>query len=247
MSQPPSLLPPHDITASVDRLPDTVLSDTFLLVKSASTAWDHQQRTPFALACVSRRWRMIALSTPALWGYVNSLLPAKRVIAHLTRSRKVPVKLWLDIPYAKMNTATLEDVFRRLGDNIWARIRDLIVMLDYERPRLSRLAVDTLNAAFDAGHTGVFDEITVAVIADFWGCEDIEPSNELCLHLPNCQTLRILSLTQVDLSLKHLTQVSSLPLLQELSLERIYVGLLDLLFPLLNIVPNLVKLSLEAC
>ncbi|KAG9123092.1 hypothetical protein FRC07_000237 [Ceratobasidium sp. 392] len=167
------------MNALVYRLPDTVLSDIFLLVKSASPARGYQSRMPFALACVSCRWRVIALSTSALWNCVDVLLPAERAVTHLRRSRQVPIQVWLDVFRAGVNAAVLEDAFRRLNIDMWPRVRCLVAMLDYERPQLNRLTVDTLNTVFNAGHTGFFHEITLAVIAKFRDSDNITPSNEL--------------------------------------------------------------------
>ncbi|KAG8737277.1 hypothetical protein FRC10_008382 [Ceratobasidium sp. 414] len=244
MSQPPNS---PSSRALVNNLPESILSDIFLLVKSASTSRDHQLRTPFALATVSRYWRMIALSTSRLWDFLDTLLPAERAMTHMVLSSHTPMQVLLDIFYANMNTTTLTNIFHALGTDIWTRAQDLIIMLDYERPTLSKLTMDTLNGVIDAGHPGVFQKITIAVLIDSFDPEEAEPDNELCLHLPNSQMLRSLCLEQVDLSLKHLAHVTSFPLLRELGLKRIYVGLENLLFPLLNLVPNLVKLSLDSC
>ncbi|KAG9098037.1 hypothetical protein FS749_004871 [Ceratobasidium sp. UAMH 11750] len=107
--------------------------------------------------------------------------------------------------------------------------------------------MDTLNSVMGVNHPVVFQEITVAVLVDSFDPDDAEPSNALRLHLPNSQILRCLHLEQVAPSLNHLAHVSPLPLLQELDLKRIYIELGTLLFPLLSLVPNLVKLSLDSC
>ncbi|KAG9079544.1 hypothetical protein FRC06_007676, partial [Ceratobasidium sp. 370] len=135
-----------------------------------------------------------------------------------------------------MNTATLTNIFRTRGTDIWTRTQDLSIMLDYERPKLSKLIMDTLNSVINAGHSGVFQKITITVIIDCTDPDEAEPDSELCLHLPNSQMLRILRLEQVDLSLKHLAYVFSLPLLQELESSNVFI-----------IVPNLVRLSLDGC
>ncbi|KAG9086711.1 hypothetical protein FS749_003434 [Ceratobasidium sp. UAMH 11750] len=233
--------------ALVDILPDSILSDIFLHVKSACTGWDHQIRTPFALATVSRRWRTIALSTSRLWDFLDVLLPNERATTHLVRSSHAPMKVWLDIFHANMNTTTLTNIFHARGTDIWTRAYDLGIMLDYERPKLSKLTMDTLNGVIDAGHHGVFQKITIVVVIDCFDPDEVEPDTELCLYLPDSPILRSLCLEQVALSLKHLSHVSSLPLLQELELKRIYIDMEDLLFPLLSLVPNLVKLSLDSC
>ncbi|KAG8708395.1 hypothetical protein FRC08_018921 [Ceratobasidium sp. 394] len=141
MSQPLNYPSPQ---APVDILPGSILSDIFLHVKSASTHWDHQIRTPFTLATVSRRWRTIALSTSRLWDYVDGFLPTERAMAHLTRSRHVPMRVWLDIFRAYTpDRATLTNIFHTLGTNIWTHARDLIVLLDYKHPSFSHCRTST--------------------------------------------------------------------------------------------------------
>ncbi|KAG8718758.1 hypothetical protein FRC08_004424 [Ceratobasidium sp. 394] len=146
-----------------------------------------------------------------------------------------------------MNTTTLTNTFHTRGTDIWTRAHDLCIMLDYERPKLSKLTMDTLNGVIDTGHHGIFQKITIAVIIGCFNPDGVEPGTELCLYFPDSPIFRSLCLEQVDLSLKHLSHVSSLPLLQELELKRIYVDMGDLLFPLLRLVPNLVRLSLDSC
>ncbi|KAG8718761.1 hypothetical protein FRC08_004427, partial [Ceratobasidium sp. 394] len=217
MSQPPNSSPSQ---ALVDILPDSILSDIFLHAKSASPGWYQQIRAPFALATVSRRWHAIALSTSRLWDYMDALLPIERTMTHLTRSRHVPMRVWLDIFRAyTVDCATLTGIFHTLGTDIWNRARDLIVLLDYQCPSLSQLTLDTLNSMIGANHPVVFEKITVTVLIDSFDPDDAELSNALRLHLPNSQILRCLRLEQVAPSLNHLAHVSPLPLLQELDLK----------------------------
>ncbi|KAG8712719.1 hypothetical protein FRC08_014170 [Ceratobasidium sp. 394] len=231
------------INAPIDRLPEHVLSSIFVTVRIGA-GWSNirRMRVPYILASVSRHWRMTALSTSRLWDFVDLSLRSEHLATHLARSKNQPIKV--NIFLGKDGSVNVQESLRILGEkHNWTRIEHLDITSDLECLTVGGAVIDALNSAINVNPIGIFQTISVHVTG-FNGDMDIG-SGELHLRVPQYQTLRRLSLVHVALS--PIPGVPSLPWLglEHVELKYVDVGLPDLLFPLLDLAPNLTYLSLH--
>ncbi|KAG8718760.1 hypothetical protein FRC08_004426 [Ceratobasidium sp. 394] len=236
------------INTPIDCLPEHVLSGIFVLLCRSWSAIDggwgriRRPRVPYVLASVSRHWRATALSTSKIWGFVDLSLRSEHLATHLARSKNQPITVNLFL--GEDGNVDVQEALRILGEKQnWARIEHLSIGLGFEGPRVSGPVVEALNNAINANPTGIFQTISVHVMA-FNG--DMGAGlGELHLRIPQSQTLRSISLIHVALS--PMLGIPSSPWLEleRVELRYVDVGLQDLLFPLLDLALNLTYLSLN--
>ncbi|KAG8714980.1 hypothetical protein FRC08_011172 [Ceratobasidium sp. 394] len=231
----------------VECLPDTVLSSIFVLLCRSWDATDAgwrgigQQRVPYVLASVSRRWRAVALSTSRLWEYVDLSLLSELLATHLARSKSVPIDV--DLGSRKAINVDTQESLRILGETRnWARVRYLDATLGFEPPIVTNRVIDALNSAIDANPADALESIHITV-QDRRDTTGIEPE-KLHLHVPQSQALETIDLHGISL---FRLPLSPLPRLECLRLADVYVSLPNLLLPLLELTPNLETLSLGGC
>ncbi|KAG8775896.1 hypothetical protein FRC12_001215 [Ceratobasidium sp. 428] len=229
---------------SFDHLPDSVISDIFVVIWCTWPAWYdvREGRIPYILAAVSRRWRAIALSTSKIWTFVDLSLRAERLATHLTRSKNLPleVKLVLD----EDSDIDVRESLRMLKEtDIWARTGRLDARLSLEHVAL---LVDALNAATTINSRSVLQSIAIVTFVrrDRRINNTPEQSN---LRIPQSQALCAIDMDCVGIF--PILDPPSSPLLglQRLVLERVEVTIPDSLLPFLELTPNLEKLILRHC
>jgi hypothetical protein len=184
------------------------------------------------------------LSTCRLWNSVRLSSCIKHLSTQLGRSGHLPIDVRFNIHLLRnISLKTLQESLCLLQNN-WSRIQDLDLVLN--DPKADRWVLDAFNDAIDANHDGHLRGISV-LLQDPEEY-DVRPNDSvLQLYLPHSRMLESIDLVGVGL---YPTQLSYLYSLLELRTLEIYkapvIGLLDGLFPLLDLMPNLVDLALRS-
>ncbi|KAG8710715.1 hypothetical protein FRC09_020969 [Ceratobasidium sp. 395] len=247
-TQPPS-------SPVINKLPDPVLSDIFVLTCRYGEAILMPNRARLAscyvISSVSRRWRMIALSTSRMWSSVNALYRARRLVTHLARSREAAIDVFLNLTHLDA-PRPVEDLQNSLGllkiDSHWRRIRSLEVGLNEDFYGDSNAVIYSLNSVIDTNPSCNFQTIAVRFTDDSDRLLKIPNFDKPhpWLSLPYSPALRSVRLDQVYLSLTHVLH-TPLPCLQLVEITRVNLGLSNLLYPLLSVSPNLTEIRLRSC
>ncbi|KAG8746894.1 hypothetical protein FRC12_014186 [Ceratobasidium sp. 428] len=239
----------------IDKLPDPVLSDIFVLAYRHGEVISMSNRARLAfcyvISSVSHRWRMIALSTSRMWSSVNVLYRAEHLATHLARSREIAIDIslnliHLDAPHPVEDIQKSLDVLRDTAH--WGRARSLEVGLNKTFSEVSRAVVDSLNSIIVVNLSCNFQTIAVRFTDDDHGFLEIPDIDAIHpeLSLPYSPTLQNIRLDQVYLSLTHVLH-APLPDLRLVELTRLNLGLSNLLYPLLSLSPNLTEMRLSSC
>ncbi|KAG9105400.1 hypothetical protein FRC07_009314 [Ceratobasidium sp. 392] len=243
--------------APIERIPDYVMSEIFVLVCSdreqTSTSRKSRTRLPSTLASVSRRWRAIALSTSRIWTFVDISLHIVYIATRLARNRNLPIDVALYlVEHDHPNTEAFRKSLHILNRaDSWTLIRnlDLTVVQNADDKGVSAfgtLVINAFNNATDANLLSNIEDITILVLEQNFHmvvCND----EGLFIRLPHSPSLHSVRLDKVGLALMQLELQPPLSRLQRLELSRISIGLSDLFVPLLNLAPNLEVLSLDTC
>ncbi|KDQ15520.1 hypothetical protein BOTBODRAFT_145213 [Botryobasidium botryosum FD-172 SS1] len=84
----------HNRLASVNRLPDELLSFIFELAASTARACnDLKLRAQLVLPCVSSRWRRVALGTSGLWASIDQAYSRPLVDHFVAHAKQVPLNI----------------------------------------------------------------------------------------------------------------------------------------------------------
>jgi hypothetical protein len=226
-------------------LPDSLLSDIFVLVYHYTHHPHYRYNLPRTLSSVSRLWRAIALSTRRLWDSVRPSVCIEHLSIHLERSGDLPIDVSLDGDrLGHIRKETLQDSFRLLQSN-WCRIRDL--QIDGQDINGFVLVLEAFNDIIQkADHNGVLR--TISIDSQQYGFTNGRRRGVPRLILPHSQMLESIHLSGAGM---HPTQLPySYPLLQLHTLDITCapaIHLFDSFFPVLDLMPNLVRLSLNTC
>ncbi|KAG9112446.1 hypothetical protein FRC07_007901, partial [Ceratobasidium sp. 392] len=242
----------------IDALPDSLLSDIFVLTCYQSSrvvcvTGRGRLECCYVLSWVSRRWRAIALSTSKIWCFLNAPHRVEYLATQLARTGEAPIDVLFDLIYLGADNILkdIEDSLDLLAEKShWARIRDLDVELMEDLPGLSDLVIEGISKVVDASPVVNFWDICVRYTDDPIN-NDLE-APELdetlsALSLPYSPVLRSICLDLVSLSLKNQVSTRSLLCLQQLEFSRMIISLSNLLFPLLALAPNLTEVQISTC
>ena len=132
-----SLVPPFaplDGCSTPDVLPPELLAQIFIFVQAADKRASRRVPLEVELGHVSRRWREVAHSTPALWTNISitSRKYKKWIGSYLKRSGCLPLCVLIDIyewdkkkPF-KNNPALAKQIFNQISAYLW-RVRKLSI------------------------------------------------------------------------------------------------------------------------
>ncbi|KAG9123385.1 hypothetical protein FRC07_015011 [Ceratobasidium sp. 392] len=161
-----------DSSSPIDILPDSLLSDIFVLTccyQNNPVMWTHtgdgrRLDCCYVLSWVSHRWRAIALSTSRVWCFVVAPRQTEYLAAQLARSGDAPIDVLFDLIYLSKSDI-LKDIQESLNllaeKSHWTRIRDLEVELSEDFPNLSNLVVEGISKVVDASPLVNFRDISV--------------------------------------------------------------------------------------
>jgi len=139
-------------------LPNDVLSDLFALITLSSFEWIENDPS-VQLSQVCRRWREVALSTPALWTRIRvsyrdgSKDPSHRINLSLSRSMNLPIIIYqnVTVELGRPGTQAYTLVFSivrilRPSSNRWKAATIVIRHVSVDSPLLSLLCVANLTS-----------------------------------------------------------------------------------------------------
>lgn len=103
-----------NLSAPIESLPNEVLSAVFEAGCFSPLGKVPDQRFELLVSSISRRWRNVAVTTPALWTQIH-VLPEKPLNIYLMRSGALPLDIRADLRFGPRNVMFMEQVVPQIA------------------------------------------------------------------------------------------------------------------------------------